>query len=113
MYKKSKNIKDNNNNNNNNYNKQLVLCKESFGQVLTFKVYVFQSNEVKSSYHMELEGLKRSLSVIKNQDVDIQTLVTDRHSGIKKYLREQEKDIDHRFDCWHMATSMLLSILVL
>lgn len=49
----------------------------------------------------------------KNQDVDIPTLVTDRHSGIKKYLREQEKDIDHRFDCWHMATSMLLSILVL
>ena len=31
----------------------------------------------------------------KNQDVDIPTLVTDRHSGIKKYLREQEKDIDH------------------
>ena len=56
---------------------------------------------------MELEGLKRSLTVIKNQDIDIQSLVTDRHSGIKKYMREQEKDIDHRFDCWHMATSML------
>ena len=68
---------------------------------------VFQSNEVKSSYHMELEGLNRSLTVIKNQGVDIKTLVTDRHSGIKKYMREQEKDIDHRFDCWHMATSML------
>ena len=74
---------------------------------------VFQSNEVKSSYHMELEGLKRSLTVIKNQGVDIKTLVTDRHSGIKKYMREQEKDIDQRFDCWHMATSMLQRILVL
>ena len=56
---------------------------------------VFQSNEVKSSYHMVQEGLKRSLTVIKNQGVDIKTLVTDRHSGIKKYMREQEKDIDH------------------
>ncbi|XP_068757420.1 uncharacterized protein [Montipora capricornis] len=55
---------------------------------------------------MELEGLKRSLTVIKNQGVDIKTLVTDRHSGIKKYMREQEKDIDHRFDCWHMATNI-------
>ena len=76
-------------------------------------MFVFQSNEVKSSYYMELEGLKRSLTVIKNQDVDIQTLVKDRHSGIKKYMREQEKDIDHRFDCWHMATSMLERTLVL
>ena len=56
---------------------------------------------------MELEGLKRSLTVIKNQDMQIQTLATDRHTGIKKYMREQENDIDHRFDCWHMATGML------
>lgn len=54
---------------------------------------------------MELEGLKRCLAVIKNADVTIKTLITDRHSGIKKYIRENE-EIDHRFDCWHLSTSM-------
>lgn len=47
---------------------------------------------------MELEGLKRGLTVIKNANVTIKTLITDRHSGIKKYMRENE-EIDHRFDC--------------
>lgn len=55
---------------------------------------------------MELEGLKRGLAVVKNADVTISTLVTDRHSGIKKYIRENEQSIDHRFDCWHLSTSM-------
>ena len=66
---------------------------------------------MKSSYHMELEGLKRGLVAIKNQEVTIKTLITDRHAGIKKYMRENESDIDHRFDCWHMATSMLQKVL--
>ena len=66
---------------------------------------------MKSSYHMELEGLKRGLVAIKNQEVTIKTLITDRHAGITKYMRENESDIDHRFDCWHMATSMLQKVL--
>ena len=55
---------------------------------------------------MELEGLKRALATVKSQEVTIKTLITDRHAGVKKYIRENEKDIAHRFDCWHMATSM-------
>ena len=54
---------------------------------------------------MELEGLKRGLAVIKNTNVAIKTLITDRHSGIKKFIRENE-EIDQRFDCWHLTTSM-------
>ena len=56
---------------------------------------------------MGLEGLKRGLTFINNNGVSIKTLVTDRHSGIKKYLRENEQEIDHRFDFWHVATSKL------
>ena len=41
---------------------------------------------------MELEGLKRGLTFINNNGVSIKTLVTDRHSGIKKkYLRENKQ----------------------
>ena len=49
---------------------------------------------------MELEGLKRGLAVIKMHEVKIKTLITDRHSGIKEYIREKEKEVEHRFDCW-------------
>ncbi|KAK7945009.1 hypothetical protein WMY93_000737 [Mugilogobius chulae] len=28
---------------------------------------------------------------------------SDRHTGVQKYLREQEKDITHYFDPWHMG----------
>ena len=56
---------------------------------------------------MQLQGLKRALIFIKNNGVSIKTLVTDRHSGIKKYLRENEQEINRRFDCCHLATSKL------
>ena len=62
---------------------------------------------------MELEGPKRGLAVIKSEEVTIKTLITDRGSGIKKYMRENEKDVDHKFDCWHVATSMLKLFLTL
>uniref|UniRef100_A0A8C6WSC0 Uncharacterized protein n=1 Tax=Neogobius melanostomus TaxID=47308 RepID=A0A8C6WSC0_9GOBI len=51
-------------------------------------IQTVQSNEVGGSYHMEGEGLARSLQRIKNF-VAVDTLITDRHVSIKKYLREQ------------------------
>jgi len=46
---------------------------------------------------VELEGPKRGLAVIKSEEVTIKTLITERGSGIKKYMRENEKDVDHKF----------------
>ena len=37
---------------------------------------------------MELAGLKRSLKVIEAKKVQWETLVTERHCGVKKYMRE-------------------------
>lgn len=48
---------------------------------------------------MELEGLKRGLNRIEEEDLDISHLVTDRHSQIKKYMRETYPNIIHWFDC--------------
>ncbi|KAL9951461.1 hypothetical protein ACROYT_G044124 [Oculina patagonica] len=79
------------------------LVELSSKKVLT--VELVQSNEVKNPYHMELEGLKRGLAVVKNAEVTVATLITDRHSGVKKYMRINEEQIDHRFDCWHLSTS--------
>ncbi|KAJ4947619.1 hypothetical protein JOQ06_009653, partial [Pogonophryne albipinna] len=58
------------------------------------------SNEVGGSYHMELEGLKRSLELLKERGVTLDCIVTDRHLQIQKFLRESS--ITQFFDVWHI-----------
>ena len=41
-----------------------------------------QSNEVKSSNHMEKEGLTKALNFLSANYVEVKTLITDRHSQI-------------------------------
>ncbi|KAK3741667.1 hypothetical protein QZH41_016251, partial [Actinostola sp. cb2023] len=64
------------------------------------------SNEVKSSYHMELEGLKRGLEHLQSTNLEVKTLITDRHYQIRKWLRENYPNILHFFDIWHVAKGL-------
>ena len=74
---------------------------------------IFQSNEVKNSYAMELEGLQRSLELLTvDNNLTVSDLVTDRHSAIKKYMREQQPEINHWFDVWHVAKGMQISLVL-
>lgn len=67
-------------------------------------IQLVQSNEVKNSHAMELEGLQRSLTFLRHEcGLQVSHLVTDRHSSVKKYMREQQPDIIHWFDVWHVA----------
>ncbi|XP_061183986.1 uncharacterized protein LOC133192121 isoform X2 [Saccostrea echinata] len=66
-------------------------------------VQLVQSNEVKSSYWMEMEGLTRCLKRVEEEGVVISDLVTDRHPQIKAYMKKERSDINHWFDVWHMA----------
>ncbi|KAL1448648.1 hypothetical protein MTO96_044020, partial [Rhipicephalus appendiculatus] len=49
---------------------------------------VQQSTEVSCSNKMEKEGLQRALDYLTEQEVVISSLVTDRHSEIKAFLRK-------------------------
>ncbi|XP_062610016.1 uncharacterized protein LOC134271813 [Saccostrea cucullata] len=69
-------------------------------KILDFQLV--QSNEVKGSSHMELAGLKRAMGFLKDH-VNITTLVTDRHSMVKKHMRIFHADKNHYFDVWHIA----------
>ncbi|KAI8502429.1 ATP-dependent DNA helicase chl1 [Branchiostoma belcheri] len=62
------------------------------------------SNNVGGSYHMEQKGLEKSLAWM--ESVDVGTLVTDRHIGINKMIREDHPTIKHLFDIWHVAKSV-------
>ncbi|KAK0151762.1 hypothetical protein N1851_006863 [Merluccius polli] len=63
-------------------------------------VQLVQYNEVGGSYHMEKEGLKRSLALLEERRVTLDCIVTDRHRQIQKFLRET--GINQYYDVWHM-----------
>lgn len=67
---------------------------------------VLQSNEVGGSYHMEKEGLHRCVEFVYEQGLTIDTLVTDRHKQINKWLRESHPEVKHYYDVWHVAKGM-------
>ena len=52
---------------------------------------------------MEHEGLVRTLNFLKEQSIVVDTLVTDRHKQIAKYIREAHPEITHQYDAWHIS----------
>ncbi|CAN7948494.1 unnamed protein product [Ixodes pacificus] len=52
---------------------------------------------------MELHGCAKVLTFFKEKDVTVESLVTDRHLGIKGHMRTKEPQTRHYFDAWHFA----------
>lgn len=71
------------------------------GKILDFQLV--QSNEVKSSVHMELEGLKRGIQQLEDAGLQIDNIITDRHGMVRKFMRTEHPDKHHYFDVWHVA----------
>lgn len=67
-------------------------------------IQLVQSNEVGGSYHMEKEGLKRSLALLEARGVALDSIVTDRHPQIQKFLREA--NVTQYYDVWHMEKGL-------
>lgn len=55
---------------------------------------------------MELEGFKRCHALLSDHGVPVNSLTTDRHMSIAKYVREEWSDVQHFFDIWHIAKGM-------
>lgn len=63
-------------------------------------VYLFQSNEVRNSYALELEGLRRSLSYLTSENnIRVTELVTDRHSSVKSIWGRSRLALDTSLMC--------------
>ncbi|XDV11893.1 hypothetical protein PO909_000688 [Leuciscus waleckii] len=69
-------------------------------------IQLVQSNEVESGVRMEKEGLIRSLEFLEKSGVKVASLVTDRHTQVQKFVREQKPDIDHFYDVWHLCKAL-------
>ena len=61
---------------------------------------------------MELEGLKRSLAILEDAEIHLTDITTDRHVQVRKYLCENKTELNHWFDCWHVAKSKIFGFTV-
>ncbi|XP_065885779.1 uncharacterized protein [Dysidea avara] len=69
-------------------------------------IKLVQSNEVTGSYHMEKEGLLQCMQYLGDNGLQVDTLITDRHKQINKWLRETYPSVKHRYDVWHVAKGL-------
>ncbi|XP_071496168.1 uncharacterized protein [Diadema antillarum] len=76
-------------------------------------IQLVQSNEVKSSYHMELEGFKRMWNKLTGEGLTVKKMVTDRHRQLAKHIRETTPGIQHMYDVWHVAKGVQKKVMAL
>ncbi|XP_049516299.1 uncharacterized protein LOC125942187 [Dermacentor silvarum] len=69
-------------------------------------IELVQCNEVSSSTHMELEGLKRALTSLDESGVNVTEAVTDRHPQVRRYFKSERPEVDHLFDAWHVCKGL-------
>ena len=78
--------------------------EESTGKIIDFQLV--QVTEVTSSSAMEVEGCKRSLNVLIDQEIPIRCLSTDRHPTVSSNMKKLYPAIKHQFNTWHLAKSV-------
>ena len=49
------------------------------------------------------------MKFLKERNLEVDVLVTDRHKQINKWLREAHPKIKHYYDIWHVAKGMCVS----
>ena len=55
---------------------------------------------------MEKEGLSRGIELLSANSLNINTLITDRHSQISKFVSKKHPSIENRYDVWHVSKGM-------
>lgn len=83
-----------------------TLYLDGLGDRKVIDVLLVKSNEVARSTIMELEGLKKGPQQLEDAGLHVQTIVTDRHGMVKKFMRTEHHDKKHFFDVWHMVNDI-------
>ena len=66
-----------------------------------------QVTETGSSVAMEKEGLERCLTNVLAKDVLVKSITADRHTSVGALLKRKYSSIDHQYDVWHLAKSIV------
>ncbi|XP_065902251.1 uncharacterized protein [Dysidea avara] len=67
---------------------------------------LLQCTDTTSSVAMEKEGLRQCLDKLMVQYVNISTIATDRHTGVKSLMKTDYLHIDLQYDVWHLPKSV-------
>src|SRR5664279_1566591 len=62
--------------------------------------------DVNSSVAMEKVAMSRSLEFLHSSGLKIHTLATDRHTGVRSFIKENYPEINHQFDVWHIEKNI-------
>ena len=78
-------------------------CMVDIKTNMVLDIHLVQSNEVKSSNHVELESLKRYVEFLVSKTNKVSGLVTDQHVQVAKLMHEEYPEIYHRYDVWRVG----------
>lgn len=59
---------------------------------------------------MELLGAKKCFEKLQKEKVSVSTFVSDRHTGIAKWIKDHQTSTHHFYDIWHVARSVCKKI---
>ena len=85
-------------------------CTYTCMEMSTHKILAMslvQVSQASSSVAMEKVGSKKALDAMLASGVHVKVMATDRHTGIRKMLREDYENMDHQFDVWHLSKSIV------
>ena len=78
-----------------------TFMNEDSKEIIDF--FIAHKSNAGSSTKMELYSFIKVLNSLLEAGFDINTITTDRHKSIRKYLREKHPEIAHQFDVWHFS----------
>ena len=55
---------------------------------------------------MKKLSFTKALNKVKQKGICVNQLTTDRHTGIRKYMRDEESKITHQFDVWYFVKNI-------
>ena len=86
-----------------------TLVELSSNKIVDFQcVHISQAG---NSNNMEKKGFSVLLEKMKEKDLSIQSIATDRHVQIRSVLSKDYPTIDHQFDVWHASKSIKKKLL--
>ena len=73
-------------------------------QIIDF--FVAHVHNAGNSQRMELYGFCKVINSLINNGITINSIVTDRHTQIRKFLKDHLPNILHQFDVWHFCKNI-------
>ncbi|KAM5141112.1 uncharacterized protein ACMZJ9_014873 [Mantella aurantiaca] len=84
-------------------------CSYVFMDIDTQKILDFQVEQLLPEDPpdaLETNAFRIALDRLLNGKLKVKVIATDRHAGIRKVLRSRYRNIQHKYDLWHLARSV-------